>query len=145
MSNVPKSDSAAKPIQKQNLVNEEKSFFDLLTIDYLPILENSLKESTTEDIRILAQEGKMPILNIPCTMLFGEFPDSRRFWICFIDNTTKGAKVFVLANAGSEPSLVEPFLNGDGTITTPRPEASATTVSARAIQRLKNQQWLSVN
>ncbi|BBL86576.1 hypothetical protein PMYN1_Chma771 (chromatophore) [Paulinella micropora] len=146
MSKVHNTDSVTEPTQEKSSTSDiqDKPFMELLKNDCLSVLSDSIKESTKENIKLSTQETKMPILDITCSMLIGEFPDSRRFWICFLDNTFSGAKVFILANAGSEPSIIEPFLNGDGIMTTARPEASAIAISARIVQRLQNQQWLNV-
>ena len=61
-----------------------------------------------------------------------------RFWMCFTSDSISSAKTIALAEAGSEPSLLESFLIDEKKMT------QALLVS-RLVQRLNGQKWLGAN
>ena len=52
----------------------------------------------------------MPVVGANCWMVKGTLPGERRFWLCFTGADINAAKTLAVAEAGSEPSLLESFL-----------------------------------
>ena len=80
----------------------------------------------------------MPVVGSPCWMVQGELPGERRFWLCFTSPDIQSAKTVALAEAGTEPSLLESFLIDERKITLPL-------LVSRLVQRLNGQKWLGPN
>ena len=71
-------------------------------------------------------------------MVVGELPGGRRFWVCFSKADINSAKVIALADAGSEPTLLESFLIDEKRMSLPL-------LVSRLLQRLNGQKWLGGN
>ncbi|MFY8149873.1 MAG: DUF2996 domain-containing protein [Prochlorococcaceae cyanobacterium] len=83
-------------------------------------------------------EGPMPVVGSPCWMVQGSLPGARRFWLCFTAADISSAKTVAVAEAGSEPSLLESFLIDERKIT-------LALLVSRLVQRLNGQKWLGPN
>ena len=71
-------------------------------------------------------------------MVIGELPGGRRFWVCFAKPDINSSKVIALADAGSEPTLLESFLIDEKRMSLPL-------LVSRLLQRLNGQKWLGGN
>jgi hypothetical protein len=68
----------------------------------------------------------------------GSLPGERRFWLCFTAADIGSAKTIAIAEAGSEPSLLESFLIDEKKMT-------LALLVSRLVQRLNGQKWLGPN
>jgi hypothetical protein len=84
------------------------------------------------------EQGPMPVVGSDCWMVRGQLPGQRRFWLCFTAASINGAKTVAVAEAGSEPSLLESFLIDEKKIT-------LALLVSRLVQRLNGQKWLGPN
>lgn len=84
------------------------------------------------------EQGPMPVVGADCWMVKGSLPGERRFWLCFTAADIQAPKTVVLAEAGSEPSLLESFLIDERKTTLPL-------LVSRLMQRLNGQKWLGPN
>ena len=73
-----------------------------------------------------------------CPMVIGELPGGRRFWLCFGKADIASPKLVALADAGSEPTLLESFLIDEKRMSLPL-------LVSRLLQRLNGQKWLGRN
>ena len=73
-----------------------------------------------------------------CPMVIGELPGDRRFWLCFGSANINSPKLIALADAGSEPTLLESFLIDEKRMSLPL-------LVSRLLQRLNGQKWLGRN
>ncbi|MFL0730428.1 MAG: DUF2996 domain-containing protein [Prochlorococcus sp.] len=64
-------------------------------------------------------------------------PD-RHFWLCFASDSITSKKTISLAESGTDPSLLEPFLIDEKKIT-------LKLLRSRLMQRLNGQKWLGAN
>ena len=71
-------------------------------------------------------------------ILIGELPGGRRFWLCFGSADITSPKLIALAEAGSEPTLLESFLIDEKRMSLPL-------LVSRLLQRLNGQKWLGRN
>jgi hypothetical protein len=71
-------------------------------------------------------------------MVQGELPGKRRFWLCFTKPDINSAKTVALAEAGSQPSLLESFLIDEK-------KMSLALLVSRLVSRLNGQKWLGPN
>jgi hypothetical protein len=71
-------------------------------------------------------------------MVIGELPGGRRFWLCFGSADITSPKLIALAEAGSEPTLLESFLIDEKRMSLPL-------LVSRLLQRLNGQKWLGRN
>lgn len=83
-------------------------------------------------------EGPMPVIGVPCSMVQGTLPGERRFWLCFTEADIQASKTVVVAERGSEPSVVESFLIDEKRTT-------LALLVSRLVQRLNGQKWLGPN
>lgn len=80
----------------------------------------------------------MPVVGSPCWQVMGTLPGQRRFWLCFTAADINAPKTVAIAEAGSEPSLLESFLIDEK-------KMSLALLVSRLVQRLNGQKWLGPN
>ena len=73
-----------------------------------------------------------------CWLVKGQLPGERRFWLCFTSADINAAKTIAVAEAGSEPSLLESFLIDEK-------KTTRALLVSRLVQRLNGQKWLGAN
>ena len=83
-------------------------------------------------------DGPMPVIGSPCWMVRGRLPQERRFWLCFTEASIQSAKTVVVAERGSEPSVLESFLIDEK-------RSTLALLVSRLVQRLNGQKWLGPN
>ena len=79
-----------------------------------------------------------PVVGGECSMVVGELVEGRRFWLCFQSDEIGSGKTVSLAEAGTEPSLLEPFLIDER-------KTTLVLLVSRMMQRLNGQKWLGDN
>ena len=84
---------------------------------------------------VLAWDGGQPW---PYQQVMGTLPGQRRFWLCFTAADINAPKTVAIAEAGSEPSLLESFLIDEK-------KMSLALLVSRLVQRLNGQKWLGPN
>lgn len=117
---------------------EDRPFEDFVIECLLPALRNEITAygGPLTDLRLV--EGPMPVIGAPCWMVQGSLPQERRFWLCFTEASIQSAKTVVVAERGSEPSVLESFLIDEKRIT-------LALLVSRLVQRLNGQKWLGPN
>ena len=76
----------------------------------MPALAKEIANYGGPAVELSFCQGAMPVVQSPCWMVQGSLSDQRRFWLCFVNDDINSAKTIALAEAGSEPSLLESFL-----------------------------------
>ena len=89
---------------------EDKPFPEFIDTLFLPAVAKQLAEHDITADRLERVDGQRPVVGGECPMVIGELPGGRRFWVCFSKADINSAKVIALADAGSEPTLLESFL-----------------------------------
>ncbi|MCH9713902.1 MAG: DUF2996 domain-containing protein [Cyanobacteria bacterium] len=127
---------AAKPAKPP--APEDAPFSSFIPEALIPALSKEIRGYGGPEPALRFEQGPMPVVGVPCWMVVGELPGARRFWLCFTSDNLNAAKTVAVAEAGSEPSLLESFLIDEKKIT------QALLVS-RLVQRLNGQKWLGPN
>ena len=117
---------------------EDKPFESFVNEDLIPGIKDSLLKNGVTPLQIKFQKGERPVIGGSCWIVYGEMPNERQFWLCFDSDKITSFKTISLADAFSEPSLVESFLIDEKKITLPL-------LISRLLQRLNGQKWLSAN
>jgi hypothetical protein len=117
---------------------EDKPFAEFLPQLLLPALAQEISNYGGGSCELVVEQGSMPVVGMACTMLRGSFAEGRRFWLCFTKDDINSAKTIALAEAGSEPSLLESFLIDEKKMT-------LALLVSRLVQRLNGQKWLGPN
>ena len=104
----------------------------------MPAVAKQLAEHDITADRLERVDGQRPVVGGECPMVVGELPGGRRFWVCFSKADINSAKVIALADAGSEPTLLESFLIDEKRM-------SLALLVSRLLQRLNGQKWLGGN
>ncbi|MEB3173491.1 MAG: DUF2996 domain-containing protein [Cyanobacteriota bacterium] len=117
---------------------EDKPFAEFLPQLLVPALTQEIRSYGGGDCELAIEQGAMPVVGMACTMLRGTFADQRRFWLCFTQDDINSPKTIALAEAGSEPSLLESFLIDEK-------KMSLALLVSRLVQRLNGQKWLGPN
>ena len=117
---------------------EDKPFNEFITSHFIPGLETAIKKKGTEVIYIKLEHGDRPVVGGSCWMVCGELSDQRKFWLCFNKDLITSDKTILLAESGSQPSIVESFLIDEKKTTLPL-------LISRVLQRLNGQKWIGVN
>ncbi|MEB3277115.1 MAG: DUF2996 domain-containing protein [Cyanobacteriota bacterium] len=137
--NVTAAASAAAPAAKAKPpAPEDKPFADFLPQLLVPALAREINSYGGGDCQLAIEQGPMPVVGLACTMLRGTLADQRRFWLCFTSADINSPKTIALAEAGSEPSLLESFLIDEKKMT-------LALLVSRLVQRLNGQKWLGPN
>jgi len=118
---------------------EDKPFAEFVPNLLIPALAKEIEAyGGPSDCNLSFEQGPMPVVGSSCWQVKGSLPNGRRFWLCFTSDSISSAKTIALAEAGSEPSLLESFLIDEKKMT------QALLVS-RLVQRLNGQKWLGAN
>jgi hypothetical protein len=89
-------------------------------------------------VELSFEQGPMPVVGSPCSLVKGTFAGGRRFWLCFTAEDIGSAKTIALAEAGAEASLLESFLIDEKKMT-------LALLVSRVVSRLNGQKWLGAN
>ena len=125
-----------KPIKPPKI--EDKPFKEFITEYYIPGLKESIKNKGSEIKEIKLVQGDRPVVGGKCWMIFGEFYNDRRFWLCFNNEIITSDKTILLAESNSEPSIVESFLIDEK-------KTTLALLISRVLQRLNGQKWFGAN
>lgn len=132
---TPKTDSkpAAKPPAP-----EDRPFEEFVRELLLPALAKEITAYGGPSAELEFADGPMPVIGAPCWMVRGRLPQERRFWLCFTEASIQSAKTVVVAERGSEPSVLESFLIDEK-------RSTLALLVSRLVQRLNGQKWLGPN
>tara|TARA_B100002051_G_scaffold275358_1_gene319037 strand:- start:2065 stop:2499 length:435 start_codon:yes stop_codon:yes gene_type:complete len=117
---------------------EDKPFEAFMAEDFLPELTKQLDRHGVKADRLELMTADRPVVGGSCPMVLGELPGGRRFWLCFLKEDISSGKTISLAEAGSEPTLLESFLIDEKRM-------SLALLVSRLMQRLNGQKWLGSN
>ena len=132
-------ETPAKPAPKAKPPKpEDKPFPEFIDTLFLPAVAKQLAEHDITADRLERVDGPRPVVGGECPMVVGELPGGRRFWVCFSKPDINSSKVIALADAGSEPTLLESFLIDEKRMSLPL-------LVSRLLQRLNGQKWLGGN
>ena len=125
-----------KPVKPPKL--EDKPFDEFITQYFIPELKKSIqsKHTLVNDIRLI--KGNRPVVGGLCWMVLCELEDNRKFWLCFKKEIITSDKTILLAESGSQPSIVESFLIDEK-------KTTLSLLISRVLQRLNGQKWIGVN
>jgi hypothetical protein len=140
---VPASDSptpaeAAPAAKAKPPAPEDKPFAEFVPQLLLPALAKEIQSYGGPEPQLDFVEGPMPVVGSSCWQVQGQLPGDRRFWLCFTAADINAAKTIAVAEAGSEPSLLESFLIDEK-------KSSLALLVSRLVQRLNGQKWLGAN
>lgn len=127
--------AAAKP---KPPAPEEQPFGQFVPGLLLPALAKEIQSYGGGAVELRFEQGPMPVVGSPCSMLMGTFASGRRFWLCFTAEDIGSAKTIALAEAGAEASLLESFLIDEKKMT-------LALLVSRVVSRLNGQKWLGAN
>lgn len=130
----------AKPLapKAKPLAPEDKPFAEFVPQLLLPALAKEIESYGGPAAELSFEQGPMPVVGMACWMVKGCLPGERRFWLCFTADDINASKTVVIAEAGSEPSLLESFLIDEKRM-------SLALIVSRLVQRLNGQKWLGPN
>jgi len=117
---------------------EDKPFEEFINNHFIPCLKKSIEEKGTNIKDIKLMQGTRPVSGGSCWMVFCEFDDERRFWLCFNKEVLTSDKTILLAESNSEPSIVESFLIDEK-------KTTLALLISRVLQRLNGQKWIGAN
>jgi hypothetical protein len=117
---------------------EEQPFETFVPQLLLPALAKEVQSYGGPAPELDFRQGAMPVVGSDCWMVVGSLPGERRFWLCFTAADIGSAKTIAIAEAGSEPSLLESFLIDEKKMT-------LALLVSRLVQRLNGQKWLGPN
>ena len=117
---------------------EDKPFAEFVPQLLLPALAKEIESYGGPAAELSFEQGPMPVVGMTCWMVKGCLPGERRFWLCFTAEDINAPKTVVIAEAGSEPSLLESFLIDEKRM-------SLALIVSRLVQRLNGQKWLGPN
>ena len=129
--------AAPKPKPKPSKP-EDKPFPEFIDTQFIPAVSQQLADNGIQAERLERIEGERPVVGGTCPMVVGELPGGRRFWLCFGKPDITSPKLVALADAGSEPTLLESFLIDEKRMSLPL-------LVSRLLQRLNGQKWLGRN
>lgn len=136
VSNLDNQATTKKPVKPPKI--EEKPFEEFITKYFIPGLKKSILEKGSELNQIKLIHGDRPVVGGNCYMVFCEFKDDRKFWLCFEKELITSNKTILLSESNSEPSIVESFLIDEKKTTLPL-------LISRVLQRLNGQKWIGAN
>ncbi len=117
---------------------EDKPFAEFVPELLLPALAREIQSYGGPEPELTFGEGPMPVVGSNCWLVKGQLPGERRFWLCFTSADINSAKTIAVAEAGSEPSLLESFLIDEK-------KTTLALLVSRLVQRLNGQKWLGAN
>ena len=127
--------AAAKP---KPPAPEEQPFGQFVSNLLLPALAKEIQAYGGAAVELGFEQGPMPVVGSPCSLVKGIFAGGRRFWLCFTAEDIGSAKTIALAEAGAEASLLESFLIDEKKMT-------LALLVSRVVSRLNGQKWLGAN
>ena len=135
----PAADPAAAPAAKPKPpAPEEQPFGQVVPQLLLPALAKEIQAYGGAAVELSFEQGPMPVVGSPCSLVKGTFAGGRRFWLCFTAEDIGSAKTIALAEAGAEASLLESFLIDEKKMT-------LALLVSRLVSRLNGQKWLGAN
>lgn len=138
----PPSQPAAKsqpaPAKAKPPAPEDQPFESFVPGLLLPALAKEIQGYGGPAPELSFEQGPMPVVGASCWMVRGQLPGPRRFWLCFTAPDINASKTVAVAEAGSEPSLLESFLIDEK-------KMSLALLVSRLVQRLNGQKWLGPN
>ena len=117
---------------------EDKPFNEFISSHFIPGLETAITKKGTKVKYIKLEQGNRPVVGGSCWMVCGELSDQRKFWLCFNKNIITSDKTILLAESGSQPSIVESFLIDEK-------KTTLALLISRVLQRLNGQKWIGTN
>lgn len=117
---------------------EDRPFEEFIRELLLPAVAKEITAYGGPGTEMELVEGPMPVIGVPCWMVRGSLPQQRRFWLCFTAADLQSPKTVVVAERGSEPSVLESFLIDEKRTT-------LALLVSRLVQRLNGQKWLGPN
>tara|TARA_Y100001968_G_scaffold307944_1_gene326210 strand:+ start:88 stop:543 length:456 start_codon:yes stop_codon:yes gene_type:complete len=136
VSKVDKPSVPKKPVKPPKI--EDKPFDEFINNHFIPGLEKSVLEKGSQIKEIKLINGIRPVVGGKCWMIFCEFTNDRKFWLCFNKETITSDKTILLAESNSEPSIVESFLIDEK-------KTTLALLISRVLQRLNGQKWFGDN
>ncbi len=130
--------AAASPAKPKPPAPEDQPFATFVPELLLPALTKEIQSYGGPAPELVFERGPMPVVGADCWMVKGQLPGQRRFWLCFTADNINAAKTVAVAEAGSEPSLLESFLIDEK-------KMSLALLVSRLVQRLNGQKWLGPN
>jgi hypothetical protein len=134
----PATDGDAKPAKAKPPAPEDQPFESFVPQLLIPALAKEIQGYGGPAPELSYEQGAMPVVGADCWMVKGTLPGQRRFWLCFTAADINSAKTVAVAEAGSEPSLLESFLIDEK-------KMSLALLVSRLVQRLNGQKWLGPN
>ena len=129
---------AATPTNPKPPAPEDQPFATFVPELLLPALATEIQGYGGPAPELTFEPGPMPVVGANCWMVKGQLPGERRFWLCFTTADINAPKTVAVAEAGSEPSLLESFLIDEK-------KMSLALLVSRLVQRLNGQKWLGPN
>lgn len=129
---------AATPAKPKPPAPEDQPFATFVPELLLPALAKEIQGYGGPAPELAFEQGPMPVVGADCWMVKGQLPGERRFWLCFTTADINAPKTVAVAEAGSEPSLLESFLIDEK-------KMSLALLVSRLVQRLNGQKWLGPN
>lgn len=129
---------AATPAKPKPPAPEDLPFATFVPELLIPALAKEIQGYGGPAPELAFEQGPMPVVGADCWMVIGQLPGERRFWLCFTGADINAAKTVAVAEAGSEPSLLESFLIDEKKMT-------LALLVSRLVQRLNGQKWLGPN
>lgn len=129
---------AATPAKPKPPAPEDQPFATFVPELLIPALAKEIQGYGGPAPDLAFEQGPMPVVGADCWMVIGQLPGERRFWLCFTGADINAAKTVAVAEAGSEPSLLESFLIDEK-------KMSLALLVSRLVQRLNGQKWLGPN
>jgi hypothetical protein len=127
-----------QPTKAKPPAPEEQPFESFVPQLLIPALAKEIQGYGGAAAELAFVHGAMPVVGADCWMVQGELPGQRRFWLCFTKPDINSAKTVALAEAGSQPSLLESFLIDEK-------KMSLALLVSRLVSRLNGQKWLGPN
>ncbi len=134
----PAANSQPAPAKAKPPAPEEQPFESFVPELLLPALAKEIQSYGGPSPELSFEQGPMPVVGASCWMVRGQLPGARRFWLCFTAADINSSKTVAIAEAGSEPSLLESFLIDEK-------KMSLALLVSRLVQRLNGQKWLGPN
>ncbi len=126
------------PVKAKPAAPEDRPFAEFIPQLFLPALIKEIEAYGGPAPEIGFDQGPMPVVGSPCWQVKGSLPGERRFWLCFTAADIASSKTIALAECGSAPSLLEPFLGDEKKVT-------LALLVSRVVSRLNSQKWLGPN
>lgn len=130
--------AAPSPAKVKPPAPEDQPFATFVPELLIPALAKEIQGYGGPSPDLAFEQGPMPVVGADCWMVKGQLPGERRFWLCFTGADINAAKTVAVAEAGSEPSLLESFLIDEKRM-------SLALLVSRLVQRLNGQKWLGPN